>query len=141
MQGDGTLWSTIPLPPVAISMGPAVAPFESANSSGGILALGDGTQWPVLEMPPGESATQQRFLLRSEQTGGKPRSKRLVDMRSRDFDAARGDCYGCIAPPPHPTVHADKPIELRQELVRNIFPAHKHCHDFLNRAVALATTG
>ena len=84
---------------------------------------------------------QRSSVFFCEQTGGKPRSKRLVDMRSRDFDAARGDCYGCIAPPPHPTVHADQPIELRQELVRNIFPAHKHCHDFLNRAVALATTG
>ena len=125
VQGDGTLWSTIPLPPVAISMGPAVAPFESANSSGGILALGDGTQWPVLEMPPGASANAAAFSLRSRQANGakKSHSKRVVGVCSRDFDAARGDCYGCIAPPPHPTVHADQPIELRQELVRECFPS------------------
>ena len=57
-------------------MGPAVAPFESANSSGGILALGDGTQWPVLEMPPGESATQQRFFFAQQANGAKSLTRR-----------------------------------------------------------------
>ena len=122
-------------------MGPAVAPFESANSSGGILALGDGTQWPVLEMPPGASATQQRFLCAESKRGEKSHSKRVpacaVAISMPPVAIAMGAS-------PHRHTRLSMPINqsnYAKNWCANVFLAHKRCHDFLIGRCALATTG
>ena len=124
-------------------MGPAVAPFESANSSGGILALGDGTQWPVLEMPPGASANAAAFSLRSRQANA------AKSLTRRGLLA----CAVAISMPPvaiamgaspHRHTRLSMPINqsnYAKNWCANVFLAHKRCHDFLIGRCALATTG